>query len=356
MESVGQAQGMGPEGHFSARVARRWLALIVLPLGLAACAESRLISHTTKQVTREPQQTAAAPARKQGVYKVGNPYQVAGVWYYPKEDPNYDETGIASWYGPDFHGKSTANGEIFDMNEVTAAHQTLPLPSLVRVTNLENGRSIIVRVNDRGPFVNGRIIDLSRRSAQLLGTDRQGVARVRVQMVGPASGDPNVAQPVAPSAPEDRQPVEAAPRATVVAEALPAPQGARQAPPPRNAAPPPRMPAAPAASSTAAAASANQQARTELAPVQLQQQPIRQVAVKPTGIFVQAGAFTQFDNANRLSARLAGLGPTRVSSAIVNGTEFFRVRVGPLNDVAQADQMLAYLIANGSPDARILVE
>lgn len=357
MESVGQAQEMGPEGLFSVRNLRRWVVLLGLPLGLAACAESRLISHTTKQVTREPQQTAAAPAKKQGVYKVGNPYQVAGVWYYPKEDPNYDETGIASWYGPDFHGKPTANGEIFDMNEVTAAHQTLPLPSLVRVTNLENGRSIIVRVNDRGPFVNGRIIDLSRRSAQLLGTDRQGVARVRVQMVGPASGDPNVAQPAAPPSPEDKQPVEAAPRATVVAEALPAPQGARQAPAPRNATQQaPRVPAAPSPSSTAIVAASNQPARTELAPAQLEQQPIRQVAVKPTSIFVQAGAFTQFDNANRLSARLAGLGPTRVSSAIVNGTEFFRVRVGPLNDVAQADQMLSYLIANGSPDARILVE
>ena len=118
-----------------------------------------------------------------GDQKIGRPYQIAGIWYYPREDANYDETGTASWYGPNFHGKSTANGEIFDMNAVSAAHPTLPLPSRVRVTNLENGRSLMVRVNDRGPFARGRIIDLSRRAAQLLGFASNGTARVRVQLV-----------------------------------------------------------------------------------------------------------------------------------------------------------------------------
>ncbi|HEX9446391.1 MAG TPA: septal ring lytic transglycosylase RlpA family protein, partial [Dongiaceae bacterium] len=109
-----------------------------------------------------------APQRPQP-YKIGKPYQVDGVWYYPKTDMDYDETGIASWYGPGFHGQYTANGEVYDQNGLTAAHKTLPLPSMVRVTNLDNGRSIVVRVNDRGPFVNGRIVDLTRRDAQLLG-------------------------------------------------------------------------------------------------------------------------------------------------------------------------------------------
>jgi rare lipoprotein A len=345
---------MGPEGLVPRRRAWRWLAVIVLPAALAACAESRLISHTAKQATREAPQPVRAPVKGAGVYKVGKPYQVAGVWYYPKEDPTYDETGVASWYGAEFHGKPTANGETFDMNEVTAAHQTLPMPSLVRVTNLENGRSIIVRVNDRGPFVNGRIIDLSRRSAQLLGTDRQGVAKVRVQMVGPASGDPNVAQPRPPVAPEEQQQVASAPRDTVVAEALPPPPGARTQPAAQQRSTAPRVPAAPVASAAAMVAASNV-APPQAQPV-LEQQAIRQLPVKATNIFVQAGAFTQFDNANRLSARLSGLGPAKVSSAIVNGTEFFRVRLGPLNDVAQADRMLAYLIANGSPDAKILVE
>jgi rare lipoprotein A len=100
-----------------------------------------------------------------GVYKVGNPYQIDGTWYYPHEQPDYDETGIASWYGPTFYGHHTANGEIYDGTEFTAAHRTLPMPVNVRVTNLDNGKSIIVRVNDRGPYAKGRIIDLSEAAA-----------------------------------------------------------------------------------------------------------------------------------------------------------------------------------------------
>lgn len=126
-----------------------------------------------------------------GKQKVGRPYEVNGVWYHPKRDPYYDETGIASWYGHKFHGRRTANGEIYDMNELTAAHKTLPLPSRVLVTNLENGRQLVLRVNDRGPFARGRIIDVSRRAAQLLGFQRNGVARVRVQAY-PVRGDDDI--------------------------------------------------------------------------------------------------------------------------------------------------------------------
>jgi len=122
------------------------------------------------------------PSKPAAAYKIGKPYQIAGVWYYPREQPDYDETGIASWYGPGFHGKPTALGEIYDMNALTAAHKTLPLPVTVRVTNLENGRSILLKVNDRGPFVAGRIIDVSRRGAQLLGFGATGTAPVRVQI------------------------------------------------------------------------------------------------------------------------------------------------------------------------------
>jgi rare lipoprotein A len=117
---------------------------------------------------------------------VGKPYMVAGRWYSPRVDTSYDKTGRASWYGSNFHGRLTANGEIFDQNALTAAHPTLPLPSYVRVTNLDNRRSIIVRVNDRGPFVADRLIDLSKRSADMLGYLNTGVASVRVQYVGPA--------------------------------------------------------------------------------------------------------------------------------------------------------------------------
>ena len=120
-------------------------------------------------------------------YKVGNPYKVAGIWYYPERNLTYDETGIGSWYGDEFAGKLTANGEIFDPELVTAAHKTLPMPSVVRVTNLDNGKSLVVRINDRGPFVAGRIIDLSREAARRIGYKDNGLARVRVQVLAEQS-------------------------------------------------------------------------------------------------------------------------------------------------------------------------
>lgn len=121
-----------------------------------------------------------------GVYRVGQPYMVAGRMYYPEDNPHYRADGLASWYGDDFHGRQTANGEVFDLNGISAAHPTLPLPSYVRVTNLSNGRSLIVRVNDRGPYRGDRIIDVSTRAAHLLGFYNQGTAWVRVEYVGRA--------------------------------------------------------------------------------------------------------------------------------------------------------------------------
>ncbi|MEP1930391.1 MAG: septal ring lytic transglycosylase RlpA family protein [Roseibium sp.] len=117
---------------------------------------------------------------------VGKKYKIAGKWYYPKHEPNYKKTGLASWYGPTFHGRKTANGEIFDRNALTAAHTTMPLPSYARVTNTKNGRSMIVRVNDRGPFHGNRVIDLSERVATMLGTKDQGVGKVKVEYIARA--------------------------------------------------------------------------------------------------------------------------------------------------------------------------
>lgn len=114
-------------------------------------------------------------------FKVGKPYTIRGVTYVPRVDPDYDETGVASWYGPGFHGKLTASGGVYDQDALTAAHKTLPMPTRVRVTNLENDTSVILTVNDRGPFVGDRIIDVSRRAARVLGFLRQGTARVRVE-------------------------------------------------------------------------------------------------------------------------------------------------------------------------------
>jgi rare lipoprotein A len=121
-----------------------------------------------------------------GTYRVGKPYQVAGRTYVPEHDPAYRADGIASWYGSDFHGRLTANGEVYDKDGISAAHPTLPMPCYARVTNLANGRSIVVRVNDRGPYAKDRVIDLSSKTAELLGYKSHGVANVRVEYVGPA--------------------------------------------------------------------------------------------------------------------------------------------------------------------------
>ena len=224
-----------------------------------------------------------------GVYKVGNPYQIAGTWYYPHEQPDYDETGIASWYGPTFYGKRTANGEIFDANALTAAHRTLPMPVNVRVTNLENGKSLVVRVNDRGPFAKGRIIDLSERAAQLLGYYRQGTARVRVTYLGPRAARQWRAAGVADT-PAGR--LGAAGRAGGAGGGERV-GGGPQAPP---IAPP--VTAVPLPSPVASAPT----------PAPAEAQPDGQVTRVPvpavTHLYVQAGAFSSYDNARRAMARL----------------------------------------------------
>lgn len=154
----------------------------VLIAGLASLALAACASGPRPEAGRRPVVTDPAPI----VSGTMRPYQIRGRWYQPAEQPGYDETGLASWYGPQFHGRPTATGERFDMNALTAAHKTLPLPSLVEVTNIANGRRIVVRVNDRGPFVDGRIIDLSRGSAEALGLLAAGVGEVRVRYLGRA--------------------------------------------------------------------------------------------------------------------------------------------------------------------------
>lgn len=130
-------------------------------------------------------------AKRGGTWK---PYQVNGKWYVPSEQPDYNEVGTASWYGGQHQGRPTANGERFDVARITAAHKTLPLPSIVEVTNLENGKRLRVRVNDRGPFVDGRIIDLSQEAARRLGFEKNGVAKVRVRYLGQAGIETAVLQ------------------------------------------------------------------------------------------------------------------------------------------------------------------
>jgi rare lipoprotein A len=170
----------------------------IVALGLAGCssAPAELVGLAAPAKldpfagTGSPHWKGPGPIPKGGGrYHVGKPYQVAGVSFVPKADPNYDRTGQASWYGEAFHARMTSNGEYFNMNDMTAAHATLPIPSYAKVTNLANGREIIVRINDRGPFVGTRIIDLSKKSASTLDFQHKGKANVRVQWIGPAPLD-----------------------------------------------------------------------------------------------------------------------------------------------------------------------
>ena len=168
-----------------ARQVARIAAIVTLSLGLADCGK---VANKYGVAPSALVVAAGEPVPKGGgVYRVGKPYTIAGRTYTPEENPNYTATGLASWYGDDFHGRQTANGEVFDMNAISAAHPTLPMPSYVRVTNLNNRRSIIVRVNDRGPYHADRVIDVSVRAAKLLGFHDNGTTRVRVDYVGRAA-------------------------------------------------------------------------------------------------------------------------------------------------------------------------
>lgn len=234
---------------------------------------------------------SAAPATFAQPY-AGPPYQVAGKWYVPAYEPNYDEVGIASWYGPTFHGKDSASGEVFDEMAMTAAHPTLPIPSLVRVTNLENGKQIVVRLNDRGPFVDDRIIDLSKAAGAALDLHGKGTAKVRVQYVGPAPAEANAApvQPVVQKMVVRAEPIAAVQPAAVV---RPAPAAAK-------------------------------------------------------GFFLQAGSFADLGNANALRDQLRSAGSVSIAAAQVNGTEFYRVMVGPWASREDAELAQSRLAAAGT--------
>ena len=182
---------MGIQRTDSAWRAARSVAVIGACLALANCASSGKFAGRVDPkygVSSSPRVVADGdPVPKGGgTYRVGKPYMVAGRMYVPEEDVNYREEGLASWYGDDFHGRLTANGEVFDMDSLSAAHPTLPMPCYARVTNLANGKSLIVRVNDRGPYHGNRLIDVSNKAADLLDFKNNGVARVRVEYVGRA--------------------------------------------------------------------------------------------------------------------------------------------------------------------------
>lgn len=231
------------------------------------------------------------------------PYQVRGRWYTPREQPNYEEVGMASWYGDAFNGRPTSTGERFNMHELTAAHKTLPLPGLVEVTNLDNGRRVVVRVNDRGPFVDGRIIDLSRGAAQELGMISQGVGRVRVRYLGraPRLGGGVVLQQ---------------------AEARPA-----------------RTPPVPQPVPYTVAATA---------PPPVTSPPVEQAG----GMWVQAGAFADQRAARRIAQRLGDRATVQPMNS--GGRELYRVVVGPWDDATAAESARQAVVARGYADALLI--
>ncbi|HIN91703.1 MAG TPA: septal ring lytic transglycosylase RlpA family protein [Alphaproteobacteria bacterium] len=326
--------------QFSFRSKAGAVVLSAVVLLVTGCAETQLAIHNIKKITRMPGSEDAKQINKPkdmepnvaklGEYKVGDPYEISGVWYYPKANPNYDEVGIASWYGLKFHGKTTANGAVYDMNALTAAHKTLPMPSKVRVTNLTNGRSLIVDINDRGPFVNGRIIDLSRRASQLLGFEENGLAMVRIQSVS-ENGALFVAKRLNTSA-EEQKLVRAVPAVQVAVLELTVPDGAVVSPPKEV---------------NALAAKANTAVITR---------ETGTLSVEASDFFVQVGAFLQVDNASTLSGRLSLFGPVRVIPADLEGRTYYRVRLGPVLDVDEADALLQRLINSGYKEAHLVLE
>jgi rare lipoprotein A len=307
----------------------------------------------------------------QPTYRI-EPYQVKGVWYTPRADYNYDETGIASWYGPGFDQQATADGEIYDMNQLSAAHKTLPLPSVVQVTNLQNGRSVRLRVNDRGPFVDGRIIDLSRRAAQLLGFETTGTASVRVRILKDESievaeaamhGETGhvlvaQAQEAAPSEPIPMPRRETRPLMQVAAAGPPSLRAAEVigTPPSAAASPEPRSAARPA---DAAAASPYWPTLISPAHAETLHPPVAAapIAARTSGrIFVQAGTFAVPENAQRVRARIAALGSVEIVRSAARGTELYRVRLGPVASEAAAARLLGKVVDSGYPGARVVGE
>jgi rare lipoprotein A len=270
---------------------------------------------------------------QRGIYKIGAPYSIDGITYYPQEEFQHVETGVASWYGPGFHGKSTANGERYDQQEHTAAHRTLQMPSVVRVTNLDNGLSTVVRVNDRGPYARNRVLDVSRAAAQELDMMKSGTARVRIEQLTTES---QVVKEVAlngggPSEQRD-----------AIAKATPPPVVQVQAAVPNN----PRSPAVtPMQVSGAAGNSGPSIASLAVATPQ-----------PAGGFYVQTGSFSTADNAERQRGLVRSYGLSEISQASAAGRDVFRVRLGPYTTSDAAGIVADRLKRSGYGDARVVVE
>lgn len=316
---------------------RKSVVLIAMGVALASCSSSG--KQQAKQDpfagTGSPYYSGKGPVPWGGGRNhVGKPYQVAGRWYEPKEQPNYDKKGMASWYGEAFNRRKTSNGEWFDMTRLTAAHPTLPLPSYAKVTNLENGREVVVRINDRGPFVGTRIIDLSKRSAEALDFKHKGKAEVRVQFIGRAPLNDDGSHLVAMNKELDR----GTPVRKMIASAdrrkgkAPAAEIAAATPKPKKTTAPPE----PKFETVAYEAEAEQAPASEVT------------------YFVQIGSFSDGENAARARDRFASVWPVQFIELSGASGPVYRVRLGPISSTADAETALIDAQSAGYGDARLI--
>ena len=249
------------------------------------------------------------------IYKVGNPYKINGKWYYPAVDYQYDEVGIASWYGPGFHGNTTANGEVFDQNKISAAHRTLPMPSVVKVTNLENGLVLEkVRINDRGPFARNRIIDLSKKAAEELGFIKNGVAKVRVEILED----------------ESRKYVSTDQKNNYVAEAAEVTEISK-----KNLLSSPE--------------------RKEKVVEKKTEENLENSILTNKELLIQVGAFTDHRNAKTLSEKLSEF-KAFINRVFINNKYLYRVRIGPINDLDLANDMKRKLFELGYTSSHLVMK
>jgi peptidoglycan lytic transglycosylase len=266
-------------------------------------------------------------------YVLGKPYQTGNVWYYPREAYDLDETGIAAIIKGDA-ARRTADGEVFDQTALAAAHPTIQLPAIARLTNLENGREVTVRLNDRGSGDPRRLVEITRRTATLLGIPSDGVARVRLRVLpneSHAAADP---LPGAPSLD-----LIAAPRGGVQVAELPPPPGVRQGSVRA-------LPAAPVAGPVEATAA--------VPPLRLPE-AVTQTVPRPGRLMVRLDTFDEYQYAAVERAKMSAAG-AQIVSVVDHRTHHFRVEIGPLPDVAHADAVLEQALGSGIPDARIVVD
>jgi rare lipoprotein A len=312
------------------------LLLVCLTIALAGCSSKKsvAISDNDYDPKLDPFAGKGSPYYQGGKnlpfgggkYHVGKPYQVAGKWFTPKEQPNYDKVGMASWYGEAFHARKTSNGEWFDMNDMTAAHPTLPLPSYAKVTNTANGNTIIVRINDRGPFVGTRIIDLSKKSASLLDFKRKGKAEVRVQWLGVAPINDDGSH----LAMMNRQLYKGASVKQLVASIdnevpiTPTRKKKKRAEP-------------------EAVQTAENDVVEEPAPIK-----------KSGGYLIQVASFSEQDNASAAVESMSIHGPASIAEAVGENGTTYKVQVGPFPDKREATTALYAVRDTGFPDAKLM--